>query len=81
MSEQNVPMLLVFLGEVKGDVVAIDCKTVTVTGGVNVCARCTIVNHQQKIIYDTYIKPDRKVTDYRTPLTGKFFSMSIFLVW
>ena len=52
------------------DVVAIDCKKVTIAGGHSACGRCTIVDHRQKVIYDTFVRPERKVTDYRTHTTG-----------
>lgn len=33
-------------------------------------ARVSLVNHFGKCIYDKYVKPTEKVTDYRTEFSG-----------
>lgn len=50
-------------------VVAINCENVGVKHG-NMLARVSIVNYKSKIIYDKFVKPTEKVTDYRTSLNG-----------
>lgn len=52
--------------------VAIDCEMVGVgpDGEESILARVSIVNHFGKCIYDKYVKPTEKVTDYRTDVSG-----------
>ncbi|XP_069097899.1 RNA exonuclease 4 [Pleurodeles waltl] len=52
--------------------VAIDCEMVGVgpEGEDSIVARVSIVNHFGKCIYDKYVKPTEKVTDYRTAVSG-----------
>nr|XP_040032173.1 RNA exonuclease 4 [Gasterosteus aculeatus aculeatus] len=52
--------------------VAIDCEMVGVgpDGEESILARVSIVNHFGKCIYDKYVKPTEKVTDYRTFVSG-----------
>merc|ERR1719499_402862 len=33
-------------------------------------ARASVVNYHGEVIYDVYVKPDQKVTDYRFRITG-----------
>ncbi|XP_028331985.1 RNA exonuclease 4 [Gouania willdenowi] len=53
-------------------VVAIDCEMVGVgfKGEDSILARVSLVNHFGKCIYDKYVKPTEKVTDYRTAVSG-----------
>uniref|UniRef100_A0A8C1AKK3 RNA exonuclease 4 n=1 Tax=Cyprinus carpio carpio TaxID=630221 RepID=A0A8C1AKK3_CYPCA len=52
--------------------VAMDCEMVGVgcDGEDSIPARVSIVNHFGKCIYDKYVKPTEKVTDYRTAVSG-----------
>ncbi|XP_052393377.1 RNA exonuclease 4 [Carassius gibelio] len=52
--------------------VAMDCEMVGVgcDGEDSILARVSIVNHFGKCIYDKYVKPTEKVTDYRTDVSG-----------
>lgn len=53
-------------------VVAIDCEMVGVglNGEDSILARVSLVNQFGKCIYDKYVKPTEKVTDYRTAVSG-----------
>ncbi|XP_040885193.1 RNA exonuclease 4 [Toxotes jaculatrix] len=53
-------------------VVAIDCEMVGVgpDGEDSILARVSLVNQFGKCIYDKYVKPTEKVTDYRTAVSG-----------
>ncbi|XP_029383798.1 RNA exonuclease 4 [Echeneis naucrates] len=52
--------------------VAIDCEMVGVgpDGEDSILARVSLVNQFGKCIYDKYVKPTEKVTDYRTEVSG-----------
>lgn len=52
--------------------VALDCEMVGVgpDGEDSIVARVSIVNQFGKCIYDKYVKPTEKVTDYRTAVSG-----------
>ncbi|XP_050782737.1 RNA exonuclease 4 [Gopherus flavomarginatus] len=52
--------------------VAMDCEMVGVgpEGEDSILARVSIVNQFGKCIYDKYVKPTEKVTDYRTAVSG-----------
>ncbi|XP_060835700.1 RNA exonuclease 4-like [Rhopalosiphum padi] len=54
------------------EVVAIDCEMVGIhpDGQGNMLARVSIVNSKGETIYDKFVKPTEKVTDYRTPVSG-----------
>lgn len=54
------------------EVVAIDCEMVGIgpDGQRNMLARVSIVNSKGETIYDKFVKPTEKVTDYRTPVSG-----------
>lgn len=39
-------------------------------GKESILARVSIVNHSGKVLYDKYVKPLEKVTDYRTQISG-----------
>lgn len=52
--------------------VAMDCEMVGVGSGgeESILARVSIVNYFGKCVYDKYVKPTEKVTDYRTAVSG-----------
>nr|XP_057918168.1 RNA exonuclease 4 [Doryrhamphus excisus]XP_057918169.1 RNA exonuclease 4 [Doryrhamphus excisus]XP_057918170.1 RNA exonuclease 4 [Doryrhamphus excisus] len=52
--------------------VGIDCEMVGVgpDGEESILARVSLVNHFGKCVYDKYVKPTEKVTDYRTAVSG-----------
>ncbi|KAG9354250.1 hypothetical protein JZ751_012374 [Albula glossodonta] len=52
--------------------VAMDCEMVGVgpEGEDSIVARVSLVNHFGKCIYDKYVKPTERVTDYRTEVSG-----------
>lgn len=53
-------------------IVAIDCEMVGVgpDGEDSIPARVSLVNRYGECIYDKYVKPREKVTDYRTAVSG-----------
>lgn len=55
-----------------GKFVAIDCEMVGVgPGGVeSALARISLVNFNGAVLMDAYVKPQEKVTDYRTFVSG-----------
>jgi RNA exonuclease 4 len=53
----------------KRDYVALDCEMVA-TGDTSCCARVVLVDWKGRTILDEYTKPTRKVTDYRTFVSG-----------
>ena len=52
--------------------VAMDCEMVGVgpDGEDSIVARVSLVNQFGKCIYDKFVKPTEKVTDYRTAVSG-----------
>ena len=51
--------------------IALDCEMVGVgEGKSSALARCSIVNYDGHVIYDSYVKPDQEITDYRTKWSG-----------
>lgn len=56
----------------QANIVAMDCEMVgTGPGGrCNELARCSIINYHGSVIYDKYILPVQKVTNYRTRWSG-----------
>ncbi|KAA0724425.1 Apoptosis-enhancing nuclease [Triplophysa tibetana] len=56
----------------RSNIVAMDCEMVgTGPGGrCSELARCSIVNYYGSVIYDKYILPGQRVTDYRTRWSG-----------
>ena len=53
------------------NIVALDCEMVGVGKSKKGClARCSIVGYNGSILYDQYVKPRQKVTDYRTRWSG-----------
>ncbi|KAJ7988343.1 hypothetical protein DPEC_G00322580 [Dallia pectoralis] len=71
---QNTEKILVkdrgFEGLTKA--VAMDCEMVGVgpDGEESIVARVSLVNHFGKCIYDKFVKPTERVTDYRTAVSG-----------
>ena len=62
---KNIP----FLKHTK--IVALDCEMVGVgEKKSSALARCTIVNYAGEVVYDSYINPGQRVTDYRTRWSG-----------
>ncbi|KAF4699046.1 hypothetical protein FOZ63_009682, partial [Perkinsus olseni] len=54
------------------DIVAIDCEMVGTgpEGKESILARASIVNYFGKVLLDALVRPTKKVTDYRTQVTG-----------
>ena len=52
--------------------IAIDCEMVGVgyEGNESALARISIVNYYGVTLMDKYVKPQRKITDYRTKFSG-----------
>lgn len=55
-----------------GNFIAMDCEFVGVgkDGTESALGRISIVNYFGYVIYDTYVRPKEKVTDWRTPVSG-----------
>ncbi|PWN35792.1 uncharacterized protein FA14DRAFT_145784 [Meira miltonrushii] len=55
-----------------GTYIAMDCEMVGVgpNGSESVLARCSIVNWHGAVLLDTFVRPQEKVTDYRTWVSG-----------
>ncbi|CAG8972176.1 hypothetical protein HYALB_00007318 [Hymenoscyphus albidus] len=55
-----------------GKYIALDCEMVGVDGPLDrsVLARISIVNFHGHLIYDSFVKPEEFVTDWRTPVSG-----------
>ena len=49
-------------------IVAIDCEMVEVNYGPSALARCSIVDYDGKVIFNEYVRPEQRVTNYRTKL-------------
>jgi hypothetical protein len=54
------------------NIIGMDCEMVGVgeDGKDSILARVSIVNHFGHCIYDKFVKPTEKVTDYRTHVSG-----------
>ena len=53
------------------NIIALDCEMVGVgKSRKNSLARCSIVDYFGNVLYDQYVKPRKKVTDYRTRWSG-----------
>ena len=50
--------------------VAIDCEMVRVEGKVQALARCSIVNYDGHVLFDAMIKPEKRVVDFLTWVSG-----------
>ena len=71
-SEDKIKKKLNLPPRISCNVVAVDCEMVGcgVKGRVSVVARCSIVDYNGNIIYDSYIKPHLPIKDYRTQWSG-----------
>lgn len=54
------------------DVIGLDCEMVGtgLKGKNSALGRCSIVDYDCEVIYDSYVKPDNPITDYRTRWSG-----------
>ena len=52
--------------------IALDCEMVGVgfDGKQHMLARVSIVNSHGHVVYDSFVAPQEKVIDYRTPISG-----------
>ena len=51
-------------------ILALDCEMVEGVSIEHMLARVSLVDYDGRIVYDAYVKPTEKVTDYRTSITG-----------
>lgn len=60
-------------------IVALDCEMVEVDrcadalaryGSISKCFRVSIVNYNGQVLYDEYVKPESRITNYRTWVSG-----------
>jgi DNA polymerase III epsilon subunit-like protein len=49
---------------------AVDCEMVRTASDMMTLARVSIVDQRGRCVYDTYVKPSERVTDYRTKYSG-----------
>jgi len=76
LDSTGIPKRLVkensYHGETK--LIAMDCEMVGVgskfSKNDSILARVSLVNHYGQVLYDTFVKPREKVTDYRTEVSG-----------
>jgi len=52
------------------NVLSLDCEMVGVDGYYEGLARISIINYNGHVLYDTFVKPSGKVTDFRTWVSG-----------
>lgn len=52
--------------------IALDCEMIGVgfDGKQHMLARVSIVNSHGQVVYDSFVAPQEKVVDYRTPVSG-----------
>ncbi|XP_020837636.1 RNA exonuclease 4 [Phascolarctos cinereus] len=72
LKERNLSLVKEGAFEGMTKAVAMDCEMVGAgpDGEENILARVSIVNQFGKCVYDKYVKPTEKVTDYRTDVSG-----------
>ncbi|XP_036607905.1 RNA exonuclease 4 [Trichosurus vulpecula] len=72
LKESNLSLVKEGAFEGMTKAVAMDCEMVGAgpDGEENILARVSIVNQFGKCVYDKYVKPTEKVTDYRTDVSG-----------
>ena len=65
-------LCVVFLPFSVGRCVSLDCEMVGTgsAGDFSMLARCSIVNHHGNVLYNSYVAPMDKITDYRTKFSG-----------
>lgn len=51
-------------------VLAIDCEMVGTDGNCSSIARVSLVNYNGYPVYDKFVRPDARITDYRTWVSG-----------
>lgn len=49
---------------------ALDCEMVQTVGNSDSLARVSIVNYNGHSVYDKFVKPESRVTDFRTWVSG-----------
>ena len=49
---------------------AVDCEMVGIENNNDALARASIVNYNGHIIYDKYVRPNGRITDFRTWVSG-----------
>mmetsp|Transcript_11246 Transcript_11246/g.15447 ORF Transcript_11246/g.15447 Transcript_11246/m.15447 type:complete len:247 (+) Transcript_11246:272-1012(+) len=53
------------------NIVALDCEMVGVgTGRESALARCTIIDGKGNVLYDHFVRPQTRITDFRTKYSG-----------
>ncbi|XP_043841141.1 RNA exonuclease 4 [Dromiciops gliroides] len=72
LTKRNVSLVKEGAFEGMTKTVAMDCEMVGAgpDGEENILARVSIVNQFGKCVYDKYVKPTERVTDYRTDVSG-----------
>jgi len=50
--------------------VAVDCEMVMVEGNRHELARCSIVNYNGHVLFDKFIKPKQRITNFLTWVSG-----------
>ncbi|KAH7432778.1 hypothetical protein KP509_07G039500 [Ceratopteris richardii] len=63
-----------FVPKSQRPVVALDCEMVGggPDGAVDLCARICIINENETVLINTFVKPELPVTDYRFEITGVY---------
>ena len=51
-------------------IVALDCEMVEVDYRPSALAHCSIVDYEGKVIFNEYVRPEQRVTNYRTHVSG-----------
>jgi DNA polymerase III epsilon subunit-like protein len=54
----------------KGQYIAMDCEMVGTISGESVAARVVLIDWRGRVVLDSYMKPEAKVADYRTFVSG-----------
>ena len=50
--------------------VALDCEMVQTIASHSALARCTIVDRVGDVVYDSYVRPNESIVDFRTQYSG-----------